>query len=210
MSVLAFVRPSKVARLLKMDEDPLAPMSQNSLNGFGDAIVSITGYCNAVRNLDLLPPLPGNVPDWYAPLNTNLQNMKGHGQIWIDRIGPSMTAIPQAIINFNNTFEGQYDTIMGVLKEIGINPPTPQQKQNLLTLMNALLAAMTAEQTAISGANTSLIQFNDNLSNDHTQLTTGAASVTAAIQYDKADVDAMKKKVQALQIAMDALHQEVT
>ena len=42
-----------------------------------------------------------------------------------------MTAIPQAIINFNNTFEGQYDTIMGVLKEIGINPPTPQQKQNL-------------------------------------------------------------------------------
>jgi hypothetical protein len=210
MTVLAFVRPTKVGRILAIDTAPSSPMSQPSLNGFGNAVISVTSYCNAARASALLPPLPGNVPAWYPTLNTNLQNMKGHAQIWLDTIGPSMTAIPQAIINYDNKFEGQYATIVALLTQIGTNPPTPQQKTDLLTEMNALLAYMQGQHKVISDSNDALIAFNNNLSTDHTALTTGAASVTAAIQSDQADVKAMKIQIDALHKAVDALNQQVT
>ncbi len=116
----------------------------------------------------------------------------------IDTIGPSMTAIPQAIINLDDTFEGQFSTIVDILHQIGSGTPTPQQKKDLLTEMNAMLAALGAQQKQIIDANARLIQFNDNLTVDHAALTTGASSITNALTSDKAEVQNLTQRIQAL------------
>jgi uncharacterized membrane-anchored protein YhcB (DUF1043 family) len=195
MTVLAFARPRRPHVLAAIPDS--GPLSKTSLNGFGNAILTVTTYCNQVRNTNLAPVTPGNEPAWYATLNANLTNMKTHAQAWIDTIGPSMTAIPQAIINYDDTFEGQYATIVALLTVIG-GTPTPQQKKDLLTEMNALLAALGVQQKAIQDANVQLIQFNDNLTADHTALTTGASSVTNALTSDKTEVQNLTTRIQAL------------
>jgi hypothetical protein len=196
MTVLAFARPRRPHVLAAIPDS--GPLSKTSLNGFGNAILTVTTYCNQVRNTNLAPVTPGNEPAWYATLNANLTNMKTHAQAWIDTIGPSMTAIPQAIINYDDTFEGQYATIVALLTVIGGGTPTPQQKKDLLTEMNALLAALGVQQKAIQDANVQLIQFNDNLTADHTALTTGASSVTNALTSDKTEVQNLTTRIQAL------------
>ena len=210
MSVLAFGRRSKVEALLASNGDDSAPVSQASLNAFGNAVITVTAYCNAVRFTTLAPVSPGNEPAWFATLDANLTNMKTHAQAWIDQIGPSMTAIPQAIINFDNSFEGQYATIMALLTQIGGGTPTPQQKKDLLTEMNALLSALGTQQQSILDANTRLIQFNDNLSADHQALTTGASSITNAITSDKNDVVMMNQAIKNLNLDIQMYNQIVT
>lgn len=209
MTVLAFVRPTKVQSILKADQAPDSPLSEASLNSFGDAILRVTSFSVAARAATLCPPLPGKTPDWYPQLNKNLTTLQDHALNWINNIGPSMTAIPQAIIDYNNTFQGQYDTIVALLTAIGTNPPTEQQKKDLLTEMNKLLGDLLAKRKTVLDTQQSLIKFNSDISVDYTALNSGAASITNAIQTDKGDVVAMKGKIEALQLAMDKLHQEL-
>lgn len=185
-----------------------APVTEASLNAFGNAVASVSAYSNAVRFTELAV-VPGSEPAWYAALNGNLTNMKTHAQAWIDTIGPSMTAIPQAIINFGDTFEGQYATIVALLTAIGSGTPTKQQKKDLLTEMNALLVALEAQRQTIVDANGRLIQFNDNLSADHQALTTGAASITNAIASDNTDITLVNLAMKNLQADIDAMNQVV-
>ena len=196
MSVLVFSRLSRPHALTAIPEK--GPLSKASLNGFGNAVLTVTAYCNQVRNTNLAPVTPDTQPAWYATLNANLTNMKTHAQAWIDTIGPSMTAIPQAIINLDDTFEGQFSTIVDILHQIGSGTPTPQQKKDLLTEMNAMLAALGVQQKQIIDANARLIQFNDNLNVDHAALTTGASSITNALTSDKAEVQNLTVKIKAL------------
>jgi hypothetical protein len=207
MSVLVFARPNKPSAVPQPLQSEL--LSQAQLNTFGDSLTMVTAFCNAANAASLLPPLPGHVPTWYPTLNQNLTNLKGHSLNWIGNIGPSMTAIPQAIINYKNSFDGQYNTIIALLDAIGINPPTPTQKANLIIEMNALLNALKAQQQVLTDAQSRLVGFNSDISGDYTALNGGAASITEAITEDKSQVVSLGQQIKALQIEVDAMHQEM-
>ena len=200
MSILAFVRTPNAKPITPEHDDPASAVSLQSLTDFTNAAATVWSYSHTVTQTDLGPVVKGKEPAWYNALNGNLSTMKAHAQAWLDTIGPSMTDIPQAIINFDNKFEGQYATILALLNAIGVGTPTPQQKKDLLDEMNSLLSELTAQKVVIDAANGRLIGFNDNLTSDHTALTTGAASVTNAITSDKDDVisqNALMKNLQA-------------
>jgi hypothetical protein len=202
MSVLAFVRTPDAKPITPESDDPSTPMSLKSLTDFTNAAATVWTYSHTVTQTNLGPVDPKNPPTWYAELNSNLSAMKTHAQSWLDTTGPSMTNIPQAIVNFDNKFEGQYATIIDLLNAIGGGTPTAQQKTDLLEVMNSLLSELTGQGEVINEANKALIGFNDNLTSDHTALTTGAASVTNAITADKDDVIKQNGRVKNLQADM--------
>lgn len=118
--------------------------------------------------------------------------------------------MPQAIISFNDTFDAAYDIIMQLLKDIGSNPPTDQQKQALMDAIQALKNELDTQQTHIQGVRDQVVQFNDNLSSDNTALTTGSASVTNAITEDKKKVVDLTADISKLQVQISTMQKLLT
>ncbi|HEY3742380.1 MAG TPA: HBL/NHE enterotoxin family protein, partial [Bryobacteraceae bacterium] len=140
----------------------------------------------------------------------NLTDIKKHAQMWLDTIGPSMTTVPQAIISFNNDFQGQSTTILELLDAIGFNKPTPTQKQDLVTLLGSLYDSLEKRQQEILAVNANLVQFNNELGKDYALLSSGADSITKAIKSDQDQLKLILQDIQDLQGLILNLKQEVT
>src|SRR5262249_18386106 len=64
---------------------------------------NVTGDCHGIANTIIHPIDP--VPDWYEPLNNNLNTAKVHANDWLVTLGPQISStIPTQIIDFNSTF----------------------------------------------------------------------------------------------------------
>lgn len=205
MSVLAFSATDAPG------ETPLDVLPvKTTLTGFANAMLTVTTYCNAVRYTDLTPVDPNNEPDWFSALEGNLGKIKSHAENWLNTVGPSVTAVPQAIINYSNTFQGYQSTIIDVLLQIGSNPPTPAQRQDLVELFGALCGELDTQLAHIQTVNTNLIAFNNDLTKDFTPLKTGADSVSNAIKDDKKAIENLNKTIAGLQKTVASLQQQIT
>jgi predicted nucleic acid-binding Zn-ribbon protein len=191
MSVLAFARAANAEPATDIEA------TKQSLTDFLNAVNKITGYSHAVSNT-VLAQITDPKPEWFDPLSKNLETMKTHAQDWVDNVAPSMTSVPQAVINFDNSFEVRCQTIMTLLDTIGENPATDEQKRKLKEEMDALLDELKLQQSTIKEDQDKLTQYKDNLSADHKALTTGAASITEAINKDKEAVKALNDDIENL------------
>lgn len=203
MPILAF-------RSTAGDAAPDSAAVQTTLTNFANAVASVTAYCNALRYANLTPVDPDKEPDWFGTLSANLATIKTHAQTWLDTIGPSMTTVPQAIINFNNSFQGQSETILGLLAAIGYNPPTPQQKKDLLILLTALYDSLQSQQQQVLAVNANLVTFNDELGSDFKLLSNGADSISHALQSDKNQLTILTADINALKDEIINLNHEIS
>ncbi len=204
MSALAFARAAI--------DDTAAELAdiQAKLTTYLNAVAKITADAHTMRNAVLVAVNPNNEPSWYAPLKANFTNAQTHAANWLDTIMPDFTNVPQAIIDYNNTFSVTYDSIMAILKAIGTGNPTSKQRADLLDLFGGLTDELTAKQAKIKAVQDEIKTFNDNLAADNTALTTGAASINNAIHDDEKRIANLTVEIVSLQAEIAKMNRLMT
>ena len=156
------------------------------LTGYFNASSIISAYCHSILNTDL-QQITEPAPPWWSTVNTNLDKVKGHAQIWVDEIGPDLISIPQSIINFNNEFQGQLDTIKEIVTDIGKNKPTKEQRAELITIMTRLQSDLGKKGLGgeIKKLRKKVKNFGNDMSPDLKLLDQNSQTITKAIKEDK-------------------------
>lgn len=143
----------------------------------------ITIYSAAMR-YQVGPLLKQPLPDWFAPIKSTLDTAVGHARTWQDSLCGTISAtVPQAIIDYNTTFQDQTDQLLNVMTEIQMRggSATPQQQQQASQLLSGLLTGLGAQQSTLAGLNTQLVALMDDLQGDHTNLVAAEATITSEI-----------------------------
>lgn len=143
----------------------------------------ITIYSAAMR-YQVEPLLKQPLPDWFAPIKSQLDSAVGHARTWQDSLCGTISAtVPQAIIDYNSTFQDQTDQLLNVMTEIqmGGGTATPQQQQQSSQLLGVLLTGLGTEQSTLAGLNQQLVALMDDLQGDHTNLVAAEATITSEI-----------------------------
>ncbi|MEO6393429.1 MAG: HBL/NHE enterotoxin family protein [Pyrinomonadaceae bacterium] len=204
MSALAFARAA--------DDDTSTELAdiQAKLTNYLNAVALITADAHTMRNAVLVAVDPNNVPVWYGPLKTNFTNAQTHAANWLDNIMPDFTRVPQAIINYNNTFTATYVEIMGILTAIGAGDPTPKQRTDLLALFGGLTDELTTQKANIKAVQDEIKSFNVNLAADNTALTTGATNIATAIADDMRQVENLSADILRLRAEIADMNRLMT
>ena len=200
MSVLALApaTPDEVSREVTAMKD--------KLTAYWDAVNVITLHSHSITKQVLQQVDAANPPAWWNTLSTNFANCQGHAQTWIDTIYPELTRIPQAIIDYNNYFVATSARIMSLLEKMGTKPPTPAQKAQLVLMLRLLSEKLTKSKGEIEAVRALIKTFTQNMAADHTALTTGAHSVSKALEDNNAAVAALNAEIAALKLEIDQLN----
>ncbi|MDQ3280262.1 MAG: HBL/NHE enterotoxin family protein [Acidobacteriota bacterium] len=200
MSVLALApsSPDDVAREVTQ--------MQEKLTAYWDAVNLITLNAHSITKQVLRKIDEKNPPAWWNDLSKHFQDCQSHAQNWIDTIYPSLTSIPQAIIDYNNYFEATSVRILKLLEEIGTKTPTAEQKAKLLSLLKLLSTKLESCRATIEQARTRIKTFTTNMANDHRELTTGSASVTKAIEENNKAVATLLAQIATLKMEIEQLN----
>lgn len=143
----------------------------------------ITIYAAAMR-YQVEPLLMQPLPDWFTPIKSTLNTAVGHARTWQDSLCGTISAtLPQALIDYNSTFQDQTDQLLNVMTEIqmGGGSASPRQQQQASQLLGGLLTGLGTQQTTLGGLNTQLVALMDDLQGDHTNLVTDEATITSEI-----------------------------
>jgi len=200
MSVLALAPSTPDAISREVSE------MQAKLTAYWDAVNVITLHSHSITKQVLQQVDPTNPPAWWSTLSTNFTACQSHAQTWIDTIYPELTRIPQAIIDYNNYFVATSNRILSLLERMGTKPPTPAQKAQLILLLRLLSEKLTKSKGEIEAVRALIKTFTQNMAADHTALTTGAHSVTKAIEDNNAAVAALNAEIAALKLEIDQLN----
>ena len=179
---------------------------QNKLTAYWDAVNLITLNAHSITKQVLVKVDEQNPPAWWNALSTNFKNCQKHAQMWIDTIYPSLTRIPQAIIDYNNYFEATSKRILALLQEIGTKTPTPQQKARLILLLRLLSTKLKSCKGEVEAVRAEIKSFTADMAADHQALTTGSGSVTKAIEENNKAVAALIAQIAALKIEIEQLN----
>jgi len=200
MSVLALApsTPDEITR-------EVADM-QGKLSAYWDAVNVITLHSHSITKQVLQQVDTANPPAWWNTLSTNFTACQSHAQAWIDTIYPELTRIPQAIIDYNNYFVATSTRILALLEKMGTKPPTPAQKAQLVLMLRLLSEKLTKSKGEIEAVRALIKTFTQNMAADHTALTTGAHSVSKAIEDNNAEVKALNAAINALKLEIDQLN----
>jgi len=166
-----------------MSLSPDVNKTQQDIQQTMQAETPITIYSAAMR-YQVEPLLNQPLPSWFAPIKAQLETAVAHARTWQDSLCGSITAtVPQAIIDYNTTFQDQTDQLLNVMTEIqmGGGTATPSQQQQSTQLLNGLLSGLGTQETSLGGVNTQLVSLMDDLQNDHTNLVNSAATITSEI-----------------------------
>lgn len=178
---------------LAPDTDTAQQQLTTSLN----ANTVITAYCHALQNA-VVQPLDGQ-GDWYNEFNANLKLAQDHAQTWVDTLGPAVFAkIPQAIINYSNTFVPGTNDILQILSEIS-GVPTPTQQQQINDLINAILVSLQDQQKTLTDTYTDLQTFMNTVQTDHTALLSGQNSAQNQVLIDQTQLAKIQAKINSIQ-----------
>jgi hypothetical protein len=120
-----------------------------------------------------------------------------------------MTQVPQAIISFADSFDGQYDTIAQLLDQIGNQPPTAQQKSDLTELLKYLGGVLDEQQRIIDGDKDKIANYQRLLVEDHASLIDGTRSITELVTEDKATVMTLNADIQKLRTDIENIRTAV-
>jgi chromosome segregation ATPase len=179
---------------------------QAKLSAYWDAVNLITLNAHTITKQVLVKVDEKNPPAWWNTLSTNFTNCQKHAQMWIDTIYPSLTRIPQAIIDYNNYFEATSKRILALLEEIGTKTPSPQQKARLILMLRLLSTKLKSCKGEVEAVRAEIKSFTADIAADHKALTTGAGSVTKAIEENNKEVATLIAQIAALRIEIDQLN----
>ncbi|HEV7768347.1 MAG TPA: HBL/NHE enterotoxin family protein [Thermoanaerobaculia bacterium] len=200
MSILALApsTPDEVSREVRE--------MQEKLTAYWDSVNLITLHSHSITKQVLQQVDASNPPAWWTTLSGNFKSCQTHAQTWIDTIYPELTRIPQAIIDYNNYFVATSNRILALLDKMGPKPPTPAQKAQLILMLRLLSEKLTKSKGEIEAVRALIKTFTQNMAADHTALTTGAGSVTKAIEDNNAAVAALNAEINMLKAEIDQLN----
>jgi hypothetical protein len=194
---------------------------QNKLAGYINAKANVARYVAALQSTDIsgvnfktLPPdiqkkLPEDPAVLLQQVNANLTIAKQHGQTWSNDIQPGLTAIPQAIINYNTQFQVEMGLILPLVQALLIGPD-PAKRAELVDLFNGLIQKIEDQNKALSGEIALLKTFNTNVTSDHGNFSSANNSFAAIQQFEQANVTALNTAIQGLDSAISALNKAIT
>jgi len=171
---------------------------QAKLSAYWEAVSLITLNAHSITKQVLQQVDEKNPPEWWSSLSTKFTSCQAHAQTWIDTIYPSLTAIPQAIIDYNNYFEATSKRILALLQEIGDKVPTEAQKRTLMSLLTLLSSKLKSCRGDVEQVRADILTFTQAMAADHHALTTGSASVTKAIEDNNKTVASLLAQIEAL------------
>jgi len=194
---------------------------QNKLAGYINAKANVARYVAALQSTDIsgvnfktLPPdiqkkLPEDPAVLLQQVNANLTIAKQHGQTWSNDIQPGLTAIPQAIINYNTQFQVEMGLILPLVQALLIGPD-PAKRAELVDLFNGLIQKIEDQNKALSGEIALLKTFNTNVTSDHGNFSSANNSFAAIQQFEQANITALNTAIQGLNSAISALNKAIT
>lgn len=201
MSVLALApsSPDDVAREVTQ--------MQAKLSAYWDAVNLITLNAHSITKQVLIkvdehaPP-----PAWWDTLSINFTNCQKHAQLWIDTIYPSLTRIPQAIIDYNTYFEATSKRILNLLAQMGTRKPTEAEKKSLIIMLNLLLTKLKNCRHDIELVRADIKSFTTDMAADHRALTVGANSIMTAIEDNNKSIALLKAQIEGLKVEIEQLN----
>ncbi|HEY0142669.1 MAG TPA: HBL/NHE enterotoxin family protein [Thermoanaerobaculia bacterium] len=182
---------------------------QAKISAYWQSVNLITLNAHAIRQQVLQNVDEDNPPAWWDKLSTNFTNCQSHALMWIDTIYPSLTAIPQAIIDYNTYFSLASTRIVDLLEKIGDKQPTPEQKVTLLLLLTLLSSKLKSCMANVEHVRADIKSFTSAMANDHQELTKGSASVTKAIEQASARMVELTAEIAALHLEIAELNAQV-
>jgi len=183
---------------------------KEKLTAYTNAVALITANAHTITKASLQKVDAANPPAWWTTLSGNFTACQGHAQTWIDTIYPSLTRVPQAIIDYNTYFQATAGRIDRLLQAMEGKTPTEEQKKTLLSLLNLLVNKLSACRTEVEAVRADIKVFTQEMAADHKALTTGSASITAAIEDTNKNVTRLKLRIEALRLEIVALNAQLT
>lgn len=186
-------------------------VAQDTMADQLDSTSVITSYSHALLNTTLNPV--SNPPEtWFAPIKANLDTAKVHAMTWISDLAPKIGAdIPQTIIDYNNTFLSATDEILKIIGTDAVPKKlSDQEKRQIIALIEATLAAVGEQQSAVKSVKDSLVTLARDFQGDHESLISGKNSIALAIQSAESERVEIEGKIGELQTKLAAARTKVT
>ncbi|HEX3107767.1 MAG TPA: HBL/NHE enterotoxin family protein [Thermoanaerobaculia bacterium] len=182
---------------------------EEKLTAYWNAVTLITANAHAISKTVLEPGDAGALPSWWPTLSANFKACQGHAQDWISEIYPSLTAIPQAIINFENAFTVTSGLLLDLLAQIQ-KQPTEELKAQFVSVLKYLLEQLGESMKDIESTKASIKKFTDDMAADHRALSTGSASIQKAIDDSQGTVAQLLTRIEFLKLEIDKLNMQLT
>lgn len=194
---------------------------QNKLAGYINAKANVAKYVASLQNTDIsgvnfksLPDdiqkkLPADPAVLLATVSANLTTAKSHGQFWSNDIQPNLTAIPQAIINYNTQFQAEMALITPLVQDL-LNKDDPDKRKELVELFQGLIEKIGEQQTAITTEIANLKTFNTEITADHGNFSSANTQFAAIQQFEQANIDALNTAISGLNDTISALNKAIT
>lgn len=233
MAVSTLSRPTRQARwpvvsainlTTTTNNSELAPDTTTTTDNLTDqynANNTITAYCHALLNIQMTwnTKTQGAQPQWFTDLSAGLLVAQQHANIWlvgdpkpanggeaVPPLGPTIfSTIPQAIINYGNTFTLATNNILNIINSLPPSvPPTATQQAEINALIDAILTTLQAQQSTISSVQTQLATFAADVQSDHTTLLTGQNAAQAAVVLDQNQITTINAQIALVQTKIQA------
>jgi hypothetical protein len=173
-----------------------------------DSLSIVTSYAHAISNT-VINPVSTPAESWFAPLNANLNEAKGHALIWIRDIAPKIgSEIPQTIINYNNRFLAVTAEMLSIVE--GKSELTLAEKKALIELIDATLQSLNTQKSKVDAVQSQIVTLSDHFAADHDKLVNGRDSAANALNFAKAERQAIENKILELQTELADARQKVT
>ncbi len=194
---------------------------QNKLAGYLNAKANVASYVAALQSTDIsgvnfktLPKdiqskLPTDPAVLLQQVNANLTTAKEHGQFWSNEIQPSLTAIPQAIINYNSQFQVEMGLILPLVTDL-LSKDDPAKRTEVTQLFQGLLEKIGEQQTALNSEIANLKTFNTEVTSDHGNFSSANNQFALIQQFEEANITALNSAISGLDDAISALNKAIT
>ena len=173
-----------------------------------DSLSIVTSYAHAIGNT-VINPVSTPAESWYAPLNANLNEAKSHALVWVRDIAPKIgSESPQTIINYNNRFMSVTAAMLKIVE--GKSALTLAEKKELIELIDATLQSLHTQKAKVDGVQTQIVTLSNQFAADHDKLVNGRDSIAVALNFAKAERQAIENKILELQTELADARQKVT
>ena len=173
-----------------------------------DALSIVTAYSHAIANT-VINPVSTPAESWYAPLNADLNDAKGHALIWIRDIAPKIgSEIPQTIINYNNIFTAASDELLRI---IGTKTSLSDgERKQVIELIEVTLESLNEQKSKVDAVKTQIITLSNHFAADHDKLVNGKNSAAQAVKLAESERQTIENKIAELQTDLADARQKVT
>jgi len=205
MSVLALVRSTPEAA-----GNDVQAMKQKLVD-YWNAVANINASSFGIVKTELKRiDESAEPPAWWNELSGNVKACQGHAQFWIGTIYPSLTRVPQTIITYNTFFGITIRSVIDLMKKVEARTATAADKQAIKDKLGLLVTQLGTSKKQVGAVRTDIKNFTDQLAADHTALSSGAASVTAALKENEKEVQRLTALVEELRAELQSLMDKMT